>query len=244
MEWITDTCNSLDEFQKHYCQWKKPVSKDYILYDSIYMTLANYQGLRGDSRGFGVWQHERVLGGQWNCLVSWLWLWVHGCTYKLKCTQPYTLIFLGSKINVDSDSHEIKRCLLLERKAKTNLDSVLKSRDIPLPKKVHIVKAMVFPVVMYGCERDHKEGWAPKNWCFQTVVLETMQSPLDSKEIKPGNPKGNQQWIVIRRTDAEAPILWPPDSKSQLIVKDPDARKNWQQEEKGTTEDEMVWWHH
>ena len=96
-------------------------------------------------------------------------------------------------------------------------------------------------------ELDHKESWAPKNWCFWTVVLEkTLESPLDSKEIKPVNPKGNEPWIFIRRTDAEAeaPILWPPDAKSQLIRKDSDAGKDWGQEEKGMTEDEMVGWHH
>ena len=94
-------------------------------------------------------------------------------------------------------------------------------------------------------ELDHKEGWAPKNLCFQTVMLEkTLESPLDSKQIKPANPKGNQAWIYIGRTDAEAPILWPPDARSQLIRKDLDAGKDWRQEEKGITEDEMVWWHH
>ena len=96
-------------------------------------------------------------------------------------------------------------------------------------------------------ELDHKEGWAPKNWCFWTVVLEkTLESPLDCKEIKSVNPKGNQLWIFIERTDAEAeaPILWPPDAKSQLIGKDPDAGKDWRQEEKGAIEDEMVRWHH
>ena len=92
-------------------------------------------------------------------------------------------------------------------------------------------------------ELDHKKGWAPKNWCFWTVVLEkTLESPLDSKEIKPVNPKGNQPWIFIGRTDAEAktPILWPPDVKNWLIWKDPDAGKDWRREEKGTTEDEML----
>ena len=99
--------------------------------------------------------------------------------------------FLGSKITEDGDcSHEIKRHLLLGRKAMTSLDRILKSRDITLLTKVHLVKAMVFPVVMYRCELDHKEGWAPKNWCFWTVVLEkTLESPLDCKEIKPVNPK-------------------------------------------------------
>ena len=97
-------------------------------------------------------------------------------------------------------------------------------------------------------ELDHnKEGWVPKNWCFQTVVLEkTLESPLDCKKIKPVNSKGNQPWIFIERTDAEAeaPIRWPPDAKSQFIGKDPDAGKDWRQEEKGTTEGEMVGWHH
>ena len=94
---------------------------------------------------------------------------------------------------------------------------------------------------------DHKEGWAPKNWCFWTLVLEkTLESPLDCKEIKPVNPIGNQPWIFIGKTDAEteAPILWPPDVKSQLTGKDPDAGQDWGKEEKGTTEDEMVGWHH
>ena len=138
-------------------------------------------------------------------------------------------ISLGFKITADGDcSHEIKRHFL-GRKAMTNLDSILKSRDITLLANVHIVKAMVFPVIMYGCESlDHKEGWELKNWCFQTVVLEkTLESPLDSKEIKPVNPKGNQPWIFIGRTDdeAETPIFWPPDLKSRLISKDP---AHWQ----------------
>ena len=94
-------------------------------------------------------------------------------------------------------------------------------------------------------ELNHKEGWALKNWCFRTVVLEkSLESPLDSMEIKPVNPKGNQSWISIGRTDAEAPILWLADLKSRLIGKDADAGKNWRREEKGTTEDEMVGWHH
>ena len=97
-------------------------------------------------------------------------------------------------------------------------------------------------------ELDHKEGWAPKNWCFRIVVFrteKTLESSLDSKHIKPVNPKGNQPWILIRRTDAEAeaPILWPPDAESRLIGKDPDAGKDWKQEEKGPTEDEMVGCH-
>ena len=95
-------------------------------------------------------------------------------------------------------------------------------------------------------ELDHKEGWVPKNWCFQTVVLvKTLESPLDSKEIQPVHSKGNQSWLFIGRTDAEAeaPILWPPD-ENWLIGKDPDAGKDWRQEEKQATEDETVRWHH
>ena len=92
-----------------------------------------------------------------------------------------------------------------------------------------------------------KESWAPKNWCFWIVVLEkTLESLLDCKEIQPVHPKGHQSWMFSGRTDVEAetPILWPPDAKNWLIVKDPDAGKDWRQEEKGTTEDEMVGWHH
>ena len=155
-------------------------------------------------------------------------------------------IFLGSKVTADGDcSHEIKRCLLLGRKVMTNLDSMLKSRDFTLPTKVHLVKAMVFPVVMYGCwELDYKESWASKNWCFQTVVLDkTLESPLDCKEIQPVHPKGNQSWLFTGRTDAgtETAILWPSDVKNWLIWKDPDAAKDWRWE-KGMTEDEMVGW--
>ena len=96
-------------------------------------------------------------------------------------------------------------------------------------------------------ELGHKEDWVLKNWCFWTVMEEkTLESPLDCKEIKPVNPKGNQSWIFIGRTDAkaEAPTFWPPDAKNWLLRKDPDAGKDWKQEKKGTTEDETVWWHH
>ena len=141
---------------------------------------------------------------------------------------------------------KLKKGLLLRRKAMTNLDSILKNRDITLPTNVHLVKAMVFSVVMYGCELDHKESWALKNWCFWTVVLEkTLESPLNCKEIQPIHPKGSQSWIFTRRTDveAEAPIHWPPDAKNWLTGKDPDAGKDWGQE-KRMTEDEMVGWLH
>ena len=147
-------------------------------------------------------------------------------------------ISLRSKITADCDcSHEIRRCLLLRRKAMTNLNSILKNRDITLPAKVRLVKAMVFPVVhvrVWGL--DYKESCAPKNWCFWTVVLEkTLESPLDCKESQPIYPKGNQSWIFIGRTnvEAETPILWPPCVKNWLIGKDPDAGKDWRQRRRG-----------
>ena len=129
----------------------------------------------------------------------------------------------------------------------TNLDSILKSRNYPAKKGPSSQSYAFFSSHVWMWEMDHKEDWAPKNWCFWTVVLEkTLESPLDCKEIKPVNPKGNQSWIFIGRTDAEAetPIIWPPDAKNWLIWKDPDAGKEWRWEEKGTTEDEMVGWHH
>ena len=117
-----------------------------------------------------------------------------------------------------------------------------------MPKKVQLVKAMVFSSShVWMWELDYKESWVPKNWCFWNVVLEkTLESPLDSKEIQPVHPKGNQSWIYIGWIDAETetPILWPPDAKNCLIGKDPDAGKDWRQEEKGMTEDETVGWHH
>ena len=142
------------------------------------------------------------------------------------------------------------------RKALTNLDSIFKSRHITLPTKVHIMKAMVFLVVMYGCESwtiKRAECWridAFELWCWRRLLRfpwtarRSNQSIL--KEIKPINSKENQPWILIGRTDAEveAPILWPPDAKSLRFGKDPDAGKDWRQEEKRMTEDEMVGWHH
>ena len=130
----------------------------------------------------------------------------------------------------------------------TNLDGILKSRDITLPTKVHLVKAMVFPVVMYWCESwtiKKAEHWridAFELWCWRRLF----ESPLDCKEIQPVHPKGNQSWIFIGRTDAKAetPILWPPDAKNWLTWKDPNAGKDWRQEEKGMTKNEMVGWLH
>ena len=166
-----------------------------------------------------------------------------------KWNQWQTFIFLSSKIVADGDcSHEIKRFLVLGRKAMANLDSMFKSRDITLPTKVCIVKAMLFPVVMYRLE-----SWTVKKaecWridAFWSVVLEkTPECPLDCKGIKAVNPKGNQPWTFTGRTDAEADasILWPPDAKSWLIGNVPDAGKDWRQEEKGMTEDEVAGCHH
>ena len=127
-------------------------------------------------------------------------------------------IFLGSKITADGDcSHEIKRCLLLGRKIMTNLDSKLKSRDITLSTKVHLVKAMVFPVVMYGCKSwTIKKAECGRIDAFELWCWRTLESPLDCKEIQPVHPKGNQSWVFTGRNDAEAetPILWPPRVKS------------------------------
>ena len=158
-------------------------------------------------------------------------------------------IFLGSKITADGDcSHEIKRRLLLGRKAMTNLDSVLKQQRHYFANKGLSSQSYGFSsthVQMW--ELDYKENWVPKNWYFWTVVLEkTLESPLDCKEIQPVQPKGNQSWIFIGRTDAEAesPILWPLDEKNWLIGKDPDSGKDWKWEEKGMTENGIIGWHH
>ena len=162
--------------------------------------------------------------------------------------KQWHFIVGGSKITADNDcSHEIKRHLLLWRKVMTNLDSIFKSRDITLPTKLHLVKAMMFPLVLCECEI-----WTIEKAEHQRIdvvncsVGEDSLSPLDSEEIKPVNPKGNQPWIFIRKSDieAEAPILWPPDAKYRLTGKDPDMGKDWRWEKKGTTEDEMVGWHH
>ena len=158
-------------------------------------------------------------------------------------------IFLGSQITSDGYcNHQIKRCLLLGCKVMTILYSILKSRDITLPTKVRLVKAMVFSSGhVWIWELDYKECWTLKNWWFWTLVLEkTFESPLDCKEIQSVHPKGDQSWVFIGKIDVEAetPIHWPPDAKSWLIGKDPDGWKGWGQEEKGRTGDEMVGWHH
>ena len=161
--------------------------------------------------------------------------------------EVVTDFLLRSKITAEGGcSHEIRIQMLLGRKAMTNLDSILQSRDYfpnkgPLSQRYGVSNSHV-----WMWELVYNESWAMKNWCFWTVVLEkTLESPLDCKEIQLVNPKGNQSWIFMGRTDTEAEtaILWPPDAKNWLIGKDPDAGKDsWEQ--KGMTEDEMVGWHH
>ena len=174
-------------------------------------------------------------------------LYHHFTTNRLgKVETVIDFIFLGSKATADSDwSHEIKRCMLLGRKVMNNVDSILKSRDITLPAKVCLVKAMALLVVMYGC----------RSW---TIIDPTEHGKIDAFELccwrrllrvpwtarRSNQSKGNQSLTFIGRTDAEAPTLWPPDAKNWLIRKDPDDRKDWRQEEKGMTEDKMVGWHH
>ena len=141
---------------------------------------------------------------------------------------------------------KLKDTWLLGRKAMTNLDSILKSRDITLPWGPYSQSYGLSSNHVWMWELDHKESWALKNWHFWTVVLEkTLESPLACKEIKPVHPIGNQPWIFIGRTDAEGvvPVLWPPHAKSRLIGKDPDGGKDWRQEER-KTEDKMVGWDH
>ena len=157
-------------------------------------------------------------------------------------------IFGGSKITAGGEcSHEIKRRLLLGRKVMTNLDGILKSRDITCQLRSFSLRLCFSSSDAWMWELDYKESWVQKNWYFWTVVLEkTLESPLDCKEIQPVHPKGNQSWIFIGKSNIEAKttILWLPDLKSWLIGKDPDAGKDWRQEKKWMTEDKMVVWHH
>ena len=163
--------------------------------------------------------------------------------------KQWDFIFLGSKITADGDcSHEIKRCLLLGRKTMTNLDRILKSRDITLPTKVHLVKAAVFPVFMYGCESwttKKAECWridAFELWCWRRLLRVPWTARRSNQTIlKEISPKYSLEGLML---NLEVPIAWPPDVKNWLIWKDPDARKDWRQEEKGRTEDEMIGSHH
>ena len=157
-------------------------------------------------------------------------------------------IFLGFKITVDGDcSHEIKTLAPWKKSYDKPRQNIKKQRHYfankgPSSQRYGFSSSHVWMWVL-----DYEESWALKNWCFWTVVLEkTLESPLDFKEIKLVNPKRNQSWIFIGRTDAEAetPILWPPHAKSWLTGKDPDAGRDWEQEEKGLTDDEMAGWYH
>ena len=152
-------------------------------------------------------------------------------------------IFLGFKITANGDcSHEIKTLAPWKKSYDQPREHFKKQRHYFANKGL---SSQSYSFMMR--ELNHKESWAPKNWCFGTVVLEkTLESPLDCEEIKPVCPKGDQSWVFIGSTniEAEAPILWPPDVKNWIIGKDPDAGKDWRQEEKGMIEDEMVGWHH
>ena len=158
------------------------------------------------------------------------------------------LIFLGSKITADGDcSHEIKRLTPWKESYDQPRQHIKKQRHYFANNSPSSQGYGFSCSHVWMWELDYQESWAPKNWCFWTVMLEkTLESPLDCKEIQPVHPKGNQSWIFIGRTDVEAetPVLWPPDVNNWLIGKDPDAGKDWRQEEKGMTEDEMVGWHH
>ena len=156
--------------------------------------------------------------------------------------EAVTFMFWGSKITADGNcSHEIKRHLLLGRKVMTNLDNMFKNRHY-LPKILSSQSYCLCSSHVWMWDLDYKESWALKNWCFCTVVLEkTLESPLDCKEIQPVHPKGNQSWIFIGRTDAEAetPILLPPDVKNCFISKDPDVYKDWGRRRRG--QQRMKW---
>ena len=163
--------------------------------------------------------------------------------------QWQTLFWGGSKITADGDcSHEIKRCLLLGRKVMANLDSILKSRDITLPTKVRLVNAMIFPVVIYGCECwtikkvERRRIDAFELWCWRRLLRVPWTARRSNKSIlKEISPGCSLKGLMLK---LKLPVVWPPDVKGWLIWKDPDAGKDWGQEDKGTTEDEMVGWHH
>ena len=156
------------------------------------------------------------------------------------------LYFLASRITTDGDCiHEIKRCLLLGRKVMTNLDSILKSRDIFLLIKVHLVKAMVFPVVMYGCESwtikkaEHRRIDAFELWCWRLLRVPWTARRSNKSVLKEISPEYSLEGLMLKLK-----LQRPPDGKNWLVGKDLDAGNDWRQEEKGTTEDEMAGWHH
>ena len=155
-------------------------------------------------------------------------------------------IFLGFKIIADGDcSHDIKTRLLSERKAMTFRQHIKKQRHYFDDKGPSSQSYGFSSIHVWMWELDYKESWALKNLCFWTVVLKIIERPLDSMEIHTVHPKRNQSWIFIGRTDAEdeAPVVWPPDAKNWLVGKDPNVWKDGRQEEKKTTEDEIVGWH-
>ena len=158
-------------------------------------------------------------------------------------------IFLGSRITADCDcSHEIKKMVTPWKGSYDQLRQHIKKQRHCFANKGPYSQSYGFSINhVWMWELDYKEGWAPKNWCFWTVMLEkTLDCPMDCKEIQPVHPKGDQSWVFIGRTDVDAGtlILWPPDVKCWLIGKDSDAGRDWGQEEKGKTEHEMVGWHH
>jgi len=159
--------------------------------------------------------------------------------------KQWQIIFFSSKITADGDySHEMKRCLLLERNAITSLDSILQSRDITLPIKVHLVKTMVFPVVMYGCESwtikkaEHRRIDAFELWCWRRLLRVSWTARKSNRSIL--KEISSEYFIGRTEAKAETPILWPPDAKNWLIWKDPDAGQDWRWEEKGTTKHEWL----
>ena len=168
--------------------------------------------------------------------------------YVLKVEAVTDIIFLGFKITADGDgSHENKTLALWQKSYDKPGRHIKKQRHHFLNKGPYSQSYGFSSSHVWMWELDYKESWVSKNWCSWTVVLEkNLASPLDCKEIQPVHPKGNQSWIFTGRTDAkdDTPILWPPDAKNWLIWKDPDAGKDWGQEEKGTTEDGMAGWHH
>ena len=159
--------------------------------------------------------------------------------------QWLTLFFWAPKLQMVITAMKLKDTYSLEGKLWPTRQHIKKQRHY-FANKVPSSQGYGFSSsYVWMWELGYKESWVPKNWCFWTEVLEkTLENPLDCKEIQPVHPKGNQSWVFIGKTDAETPILWPPDAKNWLTGKDPEAGQDWRQEGKGTTEDEMVGWHH
>ena len=163
-----------------------------------------------------------------------------------QCKECQTLFFWAPKsLQMVTESMKLRH-LLPGRKVMTNLDNVLKSRHHFANKGLSSQGYGFSSSHVWMWDLDYKENWAPKNWCFWIVMLKTLKSTLDCKEIQLVHPKGDQSWVFIGRTDVEAetPILWPPDGKNWLFWKDPEAGQDWSWEGKGTTEDEVAGWHH